>query len=226
MKFARPYRKVSIVLLGLLFPLMLAAAETSADDSWPDEDSESRAAQVNEGELNFIAPVHDQSILHSDTHLWLSAESRQSGWVKMRQCYRQLDAIGKTDVVYAYREMKNLRVIRTKKIARVRVKPQRVELENVEKDAELCVEAEVKIFQRLSDSTFAVHNGPYHRRFLDGYYPYRVSLTVHYADDEMQLEQIAPEPQAGFYLTKNPGELNIDSWFEGELRIMLVFTER
>jgi len=219
-------RKASITIFGLMFPVVLAAAETSAGENWLHEDSESRALQVNEGELNFIAPIHDRSVLHSDKHLWITEESRQSGWVRMHQCYRQLDAIGRTDVVYAYREMKNLRVTSTRRIAQIRVKPDRVELEGVEKNAELCVQAEVKIFQRLPDSTFAVNSGPYHRRFFDGYYPYHVTLTLHYADDEMRLEQIEPRVQEGFSLTKKPGLVVIDSWFEGKLRIKLVFSEK
>lgn len=213
-------------ICGLLIPEMLAATEPPLDESWPDDESESQALRVNEGQLNFIAPIHDQSILYSDTHLWITSESMQTGWVKMQQCYRHLDRVGRTDVVYAYREMNNLQVTRAEQIAQVRVKPHWVELEDVAKGAELCVQAKVRILQRLSDKTYSMQNGPYHRKFFDGYYPYHVSLTVHYPGNEMQLKQVEPKPQDGFYVTAKTGVLSIDSWFEGELRIGLEFSEK
>lgn len=220
------YRIIVGTICALLIPVMLAAAEKPIDESWLDDDDESRALQVNEGQLNFITPVHDQSILHSDTQLWITAESTQTGWVKMHQCYRHLDAVGRTDVVYAYREMDDLQVTRAEKIGQIRVKPQGVELEDVAKGAELCVQARVRILQRLSEKTYGMHNGPYHRKFFDGYYPYHVSLTVHYSGNEMKPRRVEPEPQNGFYVTEKTGVLSIDSWFEGELRIGIEFSEQ
>ena len=226
MKLTTHFRAIAVTICGLLLPVMLVAAETPLDESWLEDDSESRALQLNEGQLNFIASIHDPSILHSDTHLWITAESMQTGWVKMQQCYRHLDVVGRTDVMYAYREMKNLEVTRAEQIAQIRVKPHWVELEDVEKGAELCVQAEVRILQRLSDKTYGMQNGPYHRKFLDGYYPYHVSLTVHYPNAEMQLKRVEPKAQDGFYVTEKSGILYIDSWFEGELRIRIEFSEK
>ena len=210
----------------LLFPVMLTAAESPVDENWLDDDSEWRAQQVNEGQLEFIAPIHDQLILHSDTHLWITNESMQTGWVKMQQCYRHLDAVVRTDVEYAYREMKDLQVTRTERIAQFSVTQNGVELGRVEKGAVLCVQADVKILQRLSDKTYGLHNGPYHRKFLDGYYPYHVSLVVHYSNNEIQLKQLVPEAQDGFNVTETRDSLSIDSWFAGELRIKLEFLEK
>ena len=210
----------------LLFPVMLTAPESPVDESWIDDDSEWRTLQVNEGQLEFIAPIHDQSILHSDTHLWITGESLQTGWVKMQQCYRHLDAVGRTDVEYAYREMKNLQLTRVEQIAQTRVKQHSVELEDVEKGAVLCVQADVKILRHLSDKTYGMENGPYYRKFLDGYYPYHVSLTVHYPNDEIQLKQIMPETQSGFNVIEKKDGLSIDSWFEGVLRIRFDFFKK
>ncbi|MDH3221562.1 MAG: hypothetical protein OEO19_18675 [Gammaproteobacteria bacterium] len=226
MKFITGTRISIKAICVLLFPLILTAAEPQVDESWLDDDSEWRAQQVNEGQLMFIDPIHDQSILHSDTHLWITKGSRQTGWVKMQQCYRHLDAVGRTDVVYAYRKMKNLQVTRAERIAQVRVGQHGVELEDVGKDAALCVQADVKVLQHLSDKTYVMQNGPYHRKFLDGYYPYHVSLTVHYSNNEMQLMRVEPEAQDGFYVTEKPGILSIDSWFEGELRIGFEFSKK
>lgn len=226
MKFITGKRISIKAICVLLFPVVLTAAEPPVDESWLDDDSEWRAQQVNEGQLEFIAPIHDQLILHSDTHLWITNESLQSGWVKMQQCYRHLDAVGRADVVYAYRKMRNLQVTRVEQIAQIRVGPRGVELEDVEKGAVLCVQADVKVLQPLSNKTYAMQHGPYHRKFLDGYYPYHVSLTVHYSVNEMQLKRVEPEAQDGFYITYKTGILSIDSWFEGELRIGFEFSEK
>ncbi len=226
MKYVTRCHGIIATICGLLLPLMLAAADTPAQENWLDDDSESRALQVNEGQLNFISPIENRSILHSDTHLWITPESMQTGWIKMRQCYRHLDRVSRTDVVYAYREMINFKVTKAKHIAQFRVKSHSVELEDVGKGAELCVRANVRILNRLSSKTFGMINGPYHRKFLDGYYPYHVSLTVHYPAGELQLEQVAPAPGNGFYVTQQTGTLSIESWFEGELRIELEFAEK
>ena len=220
-------KRISIKAIWvLLFPVTLTAAEPPVDESWMDDDSEWRVQQVNEGQLEFIAPIHDQLILHSDTHLWVTNESLQTGWVKMQQCYRHLDAVGRTDVVYAYRKMKNLQVTLVEQIAQIRVGQNRVELEDVEKGAVLCVQADVKVLQHLSNESYAMQHGPYHRKFLDGYYPYHVSMTVHYSVNEMQLSRVEPEAQDGFYITEKTGILSIDSWFEGELRIRFEFSKK
>ncbi len=217
-------KRISIVLVcAMLFPAMLTAAEPSVDESWPDDDTEWRTRQVNEGQLEFIAPIPDQPILHSDTHLWISDESKRTGWVEMQQCYRHLDAVSRTDVVYAYRDMKNLQVTRGEQIARIRVGQHGVELEDVEKGALLCVRADVKVLQRLSDKTYVIQSGPYHRKFLDGYYPYQVSLMVHYSRNEFQLSRVMPEEQDGFEVEEQRDGLSIDSWFEGVLLIRLEF---
>lgn len=225
MKFIAAKRISIKALFAMLFPAMLAAAEPTVDESWLDDDTEWRTSQVNEGQLEFIAPIHDQSILHSDTHLWITNDSKQTGWVRMQQCYEHLDAVSRTDVVYAYREMKNLQVTRAEKIAQIRVRQHGVELEDVEKGAALCVRAKVKVLRRLSDKIYVLQNGPYHRKFLDGYYPYHVSLTVHYSNNEIQFRQVVPEEQHGFGVTENKDGLTIDSWFKGVLRIRLEFLE-
>ncbi|TNF89682.1 MAG: hypothetical protein JSU67_01935 [Gammaproteobacteria bacterium] len=209
----------------LLFPLLLGASETRTDENWLEDDSDWNASQVNEGRLQFIAPMPGQSVLSSDTQLWLTENSLRNGWVDMQQCYRNLDAVSRTEVVYAYRDMKNLQVTRVDKVARSRVTARGVELQDVEKGARVCVRAEVKVLRRLTERTFAMQHGPYHRRFLDGYYPYHLSLTVHYPNREMRLERVEPEAQTGFELIENDDSLIIESWFEGELTIVLEFSK-
>ena len=226
MKFITGKRISIKAICALLLPAMLLAAEPPDDEGWPDDDGAARTRQVNEGLLEFIVPDHGRAILHSDTHLWITKESKQAGWVKMQQCYRHLDAVDRTDVVYAYQEMKNLQVTRKQQIAQTRVGQHGVELEGVEKGAVLCVQAKVKVLRHLSDKTYVIENGPYHRRFLDGYYPYHVSLMVHYSNNDFRLKRVVPEEQAGFEVKETSNGLSIESWFSGVLRIRLEILEK
>ena len=67
---------------------------------------------------------------------------------------------------------------------------------------------------------------PYHRRFLDGYYPYHLKLKLSYPGRKLRLDRLQPSAQAGFEVTSTSGSLGIESWFEGELTISLEFSRQ
>ncbi len=200
-------------------------AQTSQEEAeaWFEDDSEWQALQVNEGELQFIQPIENTPILHSKSEFWLDENSLQSGWVKLKQCYSGLDAVGRTDVVYAYEAMRSLQVTYTKQISSYTVAGNKVELEDVQAGAELCVQAQVKIFQVLGDGRYRIRNGPYHRKFFDGYYPYHVSITIDYSGVPLSFRSVQPPPQPGFDVKVRPSGLFIDSWFEGVLELQIEF---
>lgn len=210
-------------MIALLLATTLFAPATAAEHDWPEDREEADASRVSEGELRFIAPRPGAAVLHADTRLQLNPASLQTGWVGMRQCYRHLDAIDRTEIVYAYREMVDLEVTRAHDIERYRVEPHAIRLEGVGRGAQLCLKARVRILRRLSATTFGLRQGPYHRRFLDGYYPYHLSLAVSYPRDRIRLARIEPRPQPGFELVETADGLAIESWFEGEMRIELEF---
>lgn len=212
-------------LYGLLMMLLLTAAVQASetpDEGWLEDDSEWRALEVNEGELNFISPPEDARVLHASSHLYLYPESLQTGWAQLHQCYFHLDSVGRTEVVYGYREMKNLRIELSHRIGSAQVAGQTVQLEDVSANASLCVRAEVRVLNRRGDE-YEIINGPYHRRFLDGYYPYHVSLTIYYPSVSLSFVSVWPEAQDSFVVKQGDGRVEIDSWFEGILRIRLLF---
>lgn len=216
-------RMLAPALCALLLAAGLPAPATAAKEGWLERWDEADVSQVNEGELRFIAPLPGEPVLHADTRLSLHPASLQTGWVEMRQCYRHLDAIDQTEIVYAYREMADLEVTRAQNIERFRVESRAVRLEGVGQGAQLCLQARVRILRRLSATTFALRQGPYHRRFLDGYYPYHLSLAVEYPRDSLRLARIEPRPQPGFEFVETAQGIAIESWFEGEMRIDLEF---
>jgi hypothetical protein len=61
------------------------------------------------------------------------------------------------------------------------------------------------------------------RRFLDGYYPMRVSMKIDFADSGLRLIAMKPERQQGFEVKEQNGSLAFDAWFEGRLRTEFLF---
>ncbi len=207
------------------FSVLNVYANEQPDEAWLDDDSEWRALQVNEGQLKFIEPIKDKLILHSDTHFWITEDSLQHGWLKMEQCYRHLDAVGRTDVVYQYQDMKQLKVESFNKISSARVSDGRVEIEDVLPGAELCVSASVKLLKKNEPQEYSLEVGPYHRKFFDGYYPYHVTMNVYFPEKNISLKSVYPEAQVGLKIVRHSDSVSIDAWFEGSLSVRVVFQE-
>jgi hypothetical protein len=69
-------------------------------------------------------------------------------------------------------------------------------------------------------------NGPYHRKFLDGYYPLRLTLTVRYPTDLLAYQDMQPPPQPGLTLRQAGQALTVEAWFEGMLNTEIRFRPR
>ena len=197
--------------------------EQIPDENWFDDDSDLSIKDVNEGELIFIAPITDKSILHSGAVLSITEKSLQTGWVVLDQCYRNLDPVGKMDVVYRYKNLKQLKITSSDNIGEAKVDGQTIQLEDVSSSATICVQAEVQILEKTSQDSFVLSNGPYYRRFLDGYYPYHVTVSISYPAEKLKYTRISPAPQPLFEVVQQPGKLLVDTWFEGVLLIDIKF---
>jgi len=198
--------------------------EQTPGDDWFNDDSDLSIADVNEGELAFIAPITDKSILHSRSVLSITEKSLETGWVGLDQCYRNLDPVDKTDVVYRYKNIKQLKITDSGNIGEAKVDGQTIQLEDVRSSAYICVQAEVQILEKTSQDTFVLSNGPYYRRFLDGFYPYHVTVSISYPADRLKYTRISPAPQPLFEVIQRPGKLLVDTWFEGILQIDIKFS--
>ena len=76
----------------------------------------------------------------------------------------------------------------------------------------------------MSDGNFVLKNGPFHRKFLDGYYPMQVTLKIRFPDELIEFSSILPEAQPGFTIQHDKGRLHINAWFEGILNTEIRFT--
>ncbi len=193
-------------------------------EAWFNDDSEERALAVNEGKLEFLSEIPNKPVHHSHNTFILDNNSLQTGWVELIQCHSQLDVVPEAQIVYRYRQMKKLRIESYSGIKRTWIEGDSVQLEDIQPDARLCIRAEVRILYSSPDGSFVLKNGPFHRKFLDGYYPMQVTLIVQFPDESIRFKSVTPHRQAGLTVRRGKGKLNINAWFEGELRTEIRFT--
>jgi hypothetical protein len=217
----RAHRSVVLLLLIWFAGGRATAGQEAAD--WFDEPPQPGVPQVAEGELRFLTSAPASRILESLNRLSVSAHSLEDGWVGLHQCYRGLDPVPDAEIVYAYRNMRGLEIQSHKGIARATARQTSIVLEGVGRDAQLCVVAEVQILRRNADGHYRLRNGPFHRRFLDGYFPMRVTLDVLLPAARLRLLSVSPPAQPGFSVAQDPGRLSIDALFAGSLTIEAVF---
>lgn len=197
-------------------------------EQWFEDDERDHPYETssNDGDLVFLPSAPARPTLHSSNILTIEPHSLQSGWVNVEQCYRRLDPITKVEVVYRYKQMRGLRITQTSSIGKARVEGQSIQLEDVARHASLCMQAQARILYRQQDGSWLLRNGPFQRRFLDGYFPMQVTLTVSYPDELLSLQQVSPAAANGFEVQAEPGRIHINTWFEGKLMIELAFSGR
>jgi hypothetical protein len=98
-----------------------------------------------------------------------------------------------------------------------------VQLRHVEPGARLCLSAQIHALHNTGNGYFNLISGPYMRKFLDGYYPMRVTLAVDYPAQSLTLIDISPPAQAGLDIVEQPGAIRVEAVFEGELQTMIQF---
>ena len=192
-------------------------------EAWFKSDESTPALPTSEGELKFLTEDPHKPPTHSYNKITISQRSIEDGWVELYQCYSQLDPVPEMEITYRYKTMRNLAVQSKNNIGDVSIKRQSVELTDVQKGAKLCVSAEIKIFYQNKDGSYRLVNGPFHRKFLDSYFPYKVTLDIKYPSGMMQFVKSIPVSQIGFHIDKKKDNLYIESIFVGKLNTEFIF---
>lgn len=219
----------SSVLLTLTLACTLPGAAGTQDDDWPDwvdenEQWRDAAARVNEGELVLLSQAPARAVHHHDSSVTITPRSLRDGWVALDQCHYDLDRVPATQIVFNPQRSRGLRITRTRNIARAYTEEHTVQLRDVDADAVVCVHAESQALSQLEDGVFELQNGPFMRRFLDGYYPLRLSLRIDYPPS-LALADFTPAEQGGFSVARRPGSVRVEALFEGRLRTAFRFVE-
>lgn len=191
-----------------------AAAET--DLSFESADA------VNEGTLQFLVTPPAKAVHHHQNRIRIDAAMLDTGWVALAQCHEHLDAVPRTQITFREGYVRDLAIDAQTGIGRAWVEGASVQLADVKPGARLCLTAFTRAL-RLEDGRIRLVNGPYMRRFLDGYYPMRVTLEVEYPSAVLRVVYVEPAPQPGLAVSEAPGRLRLDALFEGELRTEIAF---
>jgi len=201
--------------------LMLCTASQADEDPWNDEAIE-LARAVNEGDLIFLAEPTQRPVHHHINRIHLTNQSLDDGWVELHQCHENLDPVAASQIVFDPRRIRALRIINHSGIGDAYVQDASVQLQNVETGASLCLAAESQALHQQPDGCRQLRNGPYMRRFLDGYYPMRVSLQVSFPET-LEIRNVDPASQPGVQRHQQPGWLSLSMQFEGRLHTQIRF---
>lgn len=205
---------VFVVLGPVLGPWAGAGPAAEFEAAFPPE---AETGDVNEGTLDFLAtPPQDKAHAHSN-RITLSAASLQDGWARLYQCHTNLDSVPVAQIVYNSERIRQLQVASVAGIGHAWVEDHTIQLEDVSETASLCIQAESRVVHKLPAGRFMVRNGPFMRRFLDGYYPMHVTLQIRLPPGDWLLEKSVPVAQPGFAVQRGENTIEADAWFEGKL---------
>ncbi len=201
-----------------LWCLLLPWGQIQAD--WDDFELDTDTSRVNEGKLAFLTQPPDKPPHLHQNHISFTAADLDQGWAKLHQCHYHLDAVPELQIVYREGRIRNLQVLSTENIGQAWVEDHSVQLHRVEPGASICIQSESRVLQKLGHGRYQISNGPFMRRFLDGYYPMRVSMRFSYPA-HLRPVSVEPTPQTGLNIRCTEGNLHLEALFEGQLRTRL-----
>jgi len=206
-----------------LLPLLLSVALSAGPVNAATDLSFESAALVNEGSLHFLETAPTKPVHHHQNQIVIDRDSLDSGWVSLTQCHDHLDAVPLAQITFREGFIRNLKVDSAVRIEEAWIEGASVQLRNVEPGAKLCLSAQTRAFHYTGNGYYNLTNGPYMRKFLDGYYPMQVTLEIRYPAELLNLIDVTPPAQPGFALDERPGFIRVDTLFEGELQTLIQF---
>ncbi|WP_316367646.1 hypothetical protein [Candidatus Thiodiazotropha sp. CDECU1] len=208
-------------LLLSLWPCITTAEEEPFE--FPDEDLESRIEAVNEGELEFLHTPPAEPVHHHINRIQINVDSLDHGWVELHQCHRHLDPVPHLEIVYHPQRIRQIELVRVENIGSSRVIGSSIELRDIRHGATVCLRAETQSLHKLAKGGYQLRNGPYMRRFLDGYFPMQLSLHVDYPAKLIRFTGMRPLPVDTEHTRIREGSLYWSGWFQGKLFTELDF---
>ncbi len=217
-KFRPLVRSVCFLLAFSVSASLVAAGE----DDWFLDNLEEKINKVNEGNLVFIDQPPNKQVHYHQNHVTLKPSSLKDGWVGLTQCHQNLDPVARVEIVFREGFVRRLKIQSMQQIGKAWVQGSSVQLKDVSKNAQLCVEAESNSLIKLSNGSYRLLHGPFMRKFLDGYYPMHVSMDVQ-LPKQLRFVSILPSNQQGFKVWQSSNSVHFDTWFEGKLLTEFIF---
>ncbi len=201
-------------------------AEREALEKWFETDTSEPPVVINEGQLDFLATAPTGEVLHHHQNkVKITAESLEDGWAQLEQCHDNLDQAAAMQITFRDGYIRDMKITEQRNIGKAWVEGSSLQLSKVGADARICLQASTRALRIQDDGSYALLNGPYMRKFLDGYYPMQVSMQIEYPADLLKVAAITPAAQTGFTVLQQHGSVGFDALFEGELRTSIQFEE-
>nr|MBS0021609.1 hypothetical protein [Gammaproteobacteria bacterium] len=203
----------------------MGVAGGAAGDEPPGLESQlPRLDEVNEGQLEFLLSLPGDTPVHHHHHaLTINESTLRDGWARLDQCHNHLDPVGRAEIVFGKGRVRNLSIDHQRGIGEAWISDHSVQLADIAPASRLCLSAETRVIKADGLGGYMLQNGPFMRRFLDGYYPMRVTLSVRYPCASLEVFEIKPRPQPGFHVTRDGCAVTIDTLFEGRLTTEIRF---
>ena len=180
---------------------------------------------INEGELEFITRPLKEVPHHHSTHISITTESMKSGWIGNKQCHYNLQTVPAMEVVFRKGYVRNLEINRSENIGRVWIEDATVQLKEIKKNAVVCITGEtLSLKKNGSSGNYIWSGGPYMKKYLDGYFPMKVSIAIDYPSEKLVLEKLYPHA-VELKAVKLPGYIRLSLMFEGILELETHFRE-
>lgn len=216
-------------ILSCLLPVAVMSREMSEADleKWflsnellPESE---KTETVNEGKLEFLDQPPSKPVHHHHNTIVITEQSLKDGWVKLQQCHENMDPVPRSEIVFNRERVRNLRIEHARHIGKAWIEAHSVQLEDIDRGAEICLSASTRALQVHPEGGYLLSNGPFMRRFLDGYYPMHLTMEVHYAGSGLEIVSVSPDAQQGFVIQSKAERIDVDAWFEGRLKTQIHF---
>lgn len=183
---------------------------------------------MSSGDLRFVKAdkIDTRFDYHMTNEIRFLTKSLTDGWLSLNQCHYNLDAVKTLEIVYAADKTRNLRIVSQKHIGSAEVQGNRVQLNDIQGSAQICISAETRGLEAIGNQQWQLKRGPFMRRYLDGYYPMQVSLAVDWSQHPLQLIEMQPTAQQGVVTQQNDRQFNAIYQFEGKLNPQLTFKQQ
>ncbi|WFE68201.1 alpha/beta hydrolase [Thiomicrospira sp. R3] len=201
---------------------------SEADRAWLMDDSGLDllldALAATESNARFIEPFSLDEHYSMRNQIELTEQSLKTGWADLIQCHANLDAVAQLQIVYNAEHTRHIEILSQQSIDLAWVEGSSVQMQGLNRGAQICIYAQTLALQ-AHDQGYLLERGPFMRRFLDGYFPMHVELTINWPGLALQPKHILPVPQPGLVVTQSDQALSLNYWFQGQLRPHIYFNK-
>ena len=219
-----------MVTLPGVWTSAISGSTEQVDRDWPawadeEELDRQRIAAINEGELVFLQKPPPGTVHHHRSRILIARRSLTDGWVRMEQCHERLSQVEEAQIVFTPGRTRALEIQSFRNMDAAFVESNTIQLRGIREASQICARLETRALHDLGMQRFELRNGPFMRRFLDGYFPLQLSLRIEYPPD-LELVDFTPEDQPGCTVSLAPGLVTVEALFEGELRTRFRFVDQ